>query len=401
MERRDGRRWFALWRDGSGKRGKKLLGKAWVKPHGKTARGAAGWRTADGRKPDDTWLTPKEAEDALRVLLEDIRKKAGPRKGGNVTFQQACDDWLAYIEHERRRKPSTLADYRRTVKGALVPAFGGRTLVANITTERIDAYREKLLVAGKLSPRTIQKNLVLLHGIMKRARRRGWIDHNPAAEAERVFVRRSGDFNVLEPEQVFAIARATETPMLGALIIVAAFTGLRTGELRSLRWQDVDFGRRSVFVRRNYAGGEEGTPKSERVRSVPLVDQAAVALDELSRREHFTDPDDLVFCREDGRRLAVDVPRHTFYAALEATGMGHLRKRDQPIVFHDLRHTFGTLAVQVFPLTDVKAFMGHQDISTTMIYVHHVPRHDAADRLTALLNGEGHPRDRRVEPRVT
>jgi hypothetical protein len=52
---------------------------------------------------------------------------------------------------------------------------------------------------------------------------------------------------------------------------------------------------------------------------------------------------------------------------------------------HDLRHTFGTLAVQAFPLTDVKAYMGHADISTTMIYVHHVPRIDAADRLSKLV----------------
>lgn len=54
--------------------------------------------------------------------------------------------------------------------------------------------------------------------------------------------------------------------------------------------------------------------------------------------------------------------------------------------FHDLRHTFGTLAVQAFSLTDVKAFMGHADIQTTMIYAHHVPQPDAADRLTKLLD---------------
>jgi len=63
--------------------------------------------------------------------------------------------------------------------------------------------------------------------------------------------------------------------------------------------------------------------------------------------------------------------------------------RDQaglkPLRFHDLRHTFGTLAVQVFPLSDVKAYMGHADIATTMIYVHHVPRVDAAARLSAAL----------------
>lgn len=56
--------------------------------------------------------------------------------------------------------------------------------------------------------------------------------------------------------------------------------------------------------------------------------------------------------------------------------------------FHDLRHTFGTLAVQAFPLSDVKAYMGHADIQTTMVYVHHVPRVDTAERLSRLLEDD-------------
>jgi hypothetical protein len=78
-----------------------------------------------------------------------------------------------------------------------------------------------------------------------------------------------------------------------------------------------------------------------------------------------------------------------------------------PIRFHDLRHTFGTLAVQAFPLTDVKAFMGHADIQTTMLYVHHVPQADAAEKLSRLVSATsnvvalpvlGHVRDTNAEP---
>src|SRR5215208_7215442 len=75
--------------------------------------------------------------------------------------------------------------------------------------------------------------------------------------------------------------------------------------------------------------------------------------------------------------------RGRFKKALASAGLKQLR-------FHDLRHTFGTIAVQAFPLTDVKAFMGHADIQTTMIYIHHVPQHDAADRLSALLEERTH-----------
>jgi len=59
------------------------------------------------------------------------------------------------------------------------------------------------------------------------------------------------------------------------------------------------------------------------------------------------------------------------------------------IKFHGLRHSFGTLAVQAFPLSDVGTWMGHADIQTTMRYVHYVPQHDAAAKLGRLLDGNG------------
>jgi hypothetical protein len=126
-------------------------------------------------------------------------------------------------------------------------------------------------------------------------------------------------------------------------------------------------------VQKNFVRGEEDTPKSHRVRSVPLSDQAFVALDALSRRQHFTGPDDLVFGSDVGRHVLDDDVRAAFYDALEDAELGHLREKDDPIVFHDLRHTFGTLAIRRAPVTDVQYWMGHADIQTTMRYVHYVP----------------------------
>ena len=89
-----------------------------------------------------------------------------------------------------------------------------------------------------------------------------------------------------------------------------------------------------------------------------------------------------MFCSPTGGYVDESALRRRYRAALERAGLKRLR-------FHDLRHTFGTLAVQAFPLSDVKAFMGHDDISTTMVYVHHVPRHDAAERLSRVVAGSG------------
>lgn len=393
------RTYYALIRGRDSTRRKHRLGPAHVKDTGRrTARGAVIWRAADGPKPSPEHLTPADAETKLRELLvggpPEVLSASAPRvrrgvRGQGHTFGEACGVWLDYIEHDRQRARSTVSDYRNTVRHHLLPAFGEDRPVADIDTAEIDALRQRLLTRGGLSRRTVQKVMVLLHGILKRATRLGWIATNPAEAAERVTFKRSGDFNVLAPVEVEAVVRAAASQQDAAIFAVAAFTGLRMGELRGLRWSDVEFARQVLHVRRSYAHGAYGPPKSQRERSVPLTDQAAVRLDALTRRERWTEPDDLVFVNDLGRPFDDVRLRTRFYAALEGAGLGRLRAKDDPIVFHDLRHTFGTLAVQAFPLSDVKAMLGHERIETTMIYVHHRPQHDAAERLTAVLAAGG------------
>ena len=345
------------------------------------------WRAGDGPKPTAEHLTPREADQALAAILSEAPTVLPTASETAVTFEPACLEWLRYVERDRQRAPSTVTDYRYTVNTHLLPAFGASTPLAQIDTEAVDAFRETLLADGGLSRRTVQETLVLLHGVMNRAVRRKWIETNPAAAAERVNLTRSGDFNVITPEQVAAVVRAIEDRQAGAVVAVAAFTGLRLGELRALCWSDVEFAKRLVHVRRNFARQELRRPKSQTVRSVPMIDQVAATFDELSRRERFVADDDYVFCDAIGRPLGDQAMRRPFYQGLEDAGLGELRRKAEPMVFHDLRHTFGTLAVQAFLLSDVMAYMGHAHIQTTMIYVHHIPRHDAAQRLSAVAGG--------------
>src|SRR5579859_4219514 len=95
-----------------------------------------------------------------------------------------------------------------------------------------------------------------------------------------------------------------------------------------------------------------------------------------------------VFAGVLGGHLDGSALRERFYAALERAGLGAMRAKPEPVTFHDLRHTFGTLAVQAFPLSEVKAYMRYADIQTTMIYVHHVPRRDAAAKLSAIVGAD-------------
>jgi integrase len=331
-------------------------------------------------RPPAGFLTRAQAEMKLEEILagQNPEVKVEPQPGDDVTFRQACEDWMRYAEFDRKRRPSTIRDYRREVEKRLIPEFGETTPISEITTKEIEAFRVRMVEEGILSARTINKRLQQMHTIFKRAQRVHNLPGNPVAGAERQPQRRSGDFAALEVHEVELLADNAVTAQDAVIFTVAAFTGLRLGELRGLRWGDIDWTRRVVFVRRSFTVDADGPTKSGKVRSVPLVDQAARALDGLSKRERWTDDEDRVFVNDLGDHIEDSALRRRYYQALDRAGLPRIR-------FHDLRHTFGTIAVQAFPLTDVKAFMGHADIQTTMIYIHHVPQHDAADRLSALL----------------
>jgi integrase len=347
-------------------------------------------------RPPAGYLTRAQAEARLQAILagDDSMVNLSPSR---VAFKAACEERLRYLRDDKQRKRSTMADYSNVIDHDLLPYFGEDTPVEDINTHDVDALKDHLLT--RVSHRTAQKILVILHGVMARAKRKGWITVNPCEDAERVTVKRSDDFNVLSVEQVHAVASEAASELLRAVFLTAAFTGLRMGELLALRWRHIDFASRILHVQRNYVEGEEDTPKSHRRRSVPVSDQAVVVLEALSRREHFTGPDDLVLCDEVGHHLGDNTVRDEFYAALERAGLGHLRyveppshanpkgvMRDDPIVFHDLRHTFGTqCAARGIDLRKIQAWMGHADIQTTMRYLHYVPAHDDAARLTAAF----------------
>jgi len=134
----------------------------------------------------------------------------------------------------------------------------------------------------------------------------------------------------------------------------------------------VDFTGQAIRVRRSYTlHGGISTPKSGKVRSVPLVGDVAQAIAALADREHWTGDDDLVFAGplggfQDGQSL-----RKRYKEALRKAGLRELR-------LHDLRHTFGTLAIERASILQVKAWMGHADVQTTMRYLHHKSRRDEA-----------------------
>jgi integrase len=308
------------------------------------------------------------AEDWLRSTLEQARRGTLPgsvRTG--ATFADAAAEFLRYTEHDRGCKPSTLRDYRSNLEAHLLPAFGDRGL-ESVTPAEIDAWRASL---PGLSPRTKNKLLVVMHGVFRRAQHVWGLPTNPVASVEKYRQRSSGDIVVFSPEEVMALVRAAGSEKDAAIFLTAAFTGLRRGELLALRWRDVDFAGSVVRVRASYAGGELTTPKSGKVRSVPLAPEVARALAEIGQRRDWTSDDDLVFPGEGGDYLDGSALRRRYAAAVRRAGL-------RPLRFHDLRHTFGTRMIAKADIRRVQEWMGHADVQTTMRYLHYAPRADDA-----------------------
>ena len=208
-------------------------------------------------------LTRAQAERELRCRIES--EKAVVRTG--LAIAAAGRLYLEHLEHVLERKPSTLGDYRSILRAHAEPFFGERSL------ERIGAEDLRRYIAAKkrdgLATKSITNQLIFLHGLFSFAVKRGWLAANPLLGVDRPRAPEvDADIRYLELEEVEALLRAVPDDDLGsterALYLTAAMTGLRQGELVALRWRDVDWGAGRVRVRRNYTGGDFGTPKSRR-----------------------------------------------------------------------------------------------------------------------------------------
>jgi integrase len=147
-----------------------------------------------------------------------------------ATFADAATEYLRYVEHDRGRKPSTVRGYRSAIEAHLLPAFGSMA-IEDVTLEAI----ERWLVGFEGPPRTRNKLLIELHGILARAKKVYGLQGNAAAEVEKFPQKRSGEIEVFSPEEVWSLVRAAESEQDAALFLTASFTGLRMGELLALR----------------------------------------------------------------------------------------------------------------------------------------------------------------------
>lgn len=303
------------------------------------------------------WLDVKAAEIALGDWIDpDL---------GRVPLGEYAAKWIA----ERPVTPRTADKYRRLLRLHIEPTLGEVELV-DLTPARVRSWRAGLL-AEAVGPSTVAQAYRLLRAVMNTALDDELMRGRNPCRIKGADKEYAAERPVASVEQVYAIAEASK-PWFRALVLTAAMTGLRWGELMALRRRHLDLDGGFVDVRS--AVVEHGrTLMVDRTKSeagVRVVGVAAVIVAEL--RAHLAKwsekgPDGRVFVGPKGA-----TPRRSNFARAWAASLAGAAAKGVPppdgLHFHDLRHTANEFAASSASVKELMARMGHSTARAALIY---------------------------------
>jgi integrase len=333
-----------------------------------------------------TFSTKAAAEVAFAQAVSDQQRGAwvAPDKG-RVTLADYAWSWLDTRLTSRGEplRPRTCELYEGFLRLHILPAFGAQPL-SRLTTAGVRSWHANLLAHGP-GASTAAKCYRLLRTILSTAIEDGLLVVNPC------MVKGAGIEPAEERQppslaQVYALADAVQ-PQFRCLVLLAAFCGLRRGELLALTRRDVDLLHRTVDVRRqrqDLRGGGQlvGPPKTEAGRrTVALPASLVPELEDHLTRWVGPDPDDLVFPGTKGGPLRVSVWQPEWSRVRRSLSLDHVH-------LHDLRHVAGTMAAATGASTkELMHRLGHASPRAALRYQHATAERDAviAEGIDLLL----------------
>lgn len=360
------------------------------------------------------WRDPITKKHAIETVEEDTREaakrrlaeilKTGEQIGSKATFKEYGDWWLENCA-KGTIKESTYQEYEAVLKNHVYPLLGSKPFA------KVNRAMIRELIAGKkkegFSQSTIRNIMAPVRGMFFQAIEDGAAHQNPAARIGKLNKRSKDEprnkINPLTREEIQIMLKvASEKKYIHwyPLFLCAPRTGIREGELVTLKCTDVDFNGRFVHVQRNLSRGKISVTKNGKDRKVDMSAQLAEVLSDLlskrraeALRREMERPaeehrgaatvldevmDGWLFQTPVGTQIDPSNLRKLFNRLLSDAKMRRVR-------FHDLRHTFASLLLQNGESPAyVKEQMGHSSIQVTVdIYGHLVPggNRQAVDRL--------------------
>jgi integrase len=386
-------------------------GKSWVVYF--RVNGRQTWRTFSDREYGGS---PGARESAQLYLAQSQAKRIRGefRRPVKMRFDAFAAEWLK-VYAKPNVKVRTYEAYESSLRVHLVPEFGD-LLLTEISRKTVDSfvadwlaggpdYLERVRLARELeakrakeegrdprpvklgrSPGTISNALTPLREMLGHAVEWEYLTANPALGVRRPRVERA-EMHVLGPQEIHKLLEKADGLAARTAILTAVTTGMRRGELLALRWGDVGWNSRRVWVRRNVnRHGQFQEPKTRgSVRAIAMLETLATALREHRMASPFKDADDLIFPNEKGTPMdGHNFVRRVFDPALRRAGLPKIR-------FHDLRHTFASLLIaQGEHPKLISEQLGHASVQITLDrYGHLLPASydSAGERLDAVLFG--------------
>ncbi|MHC4806374.1 MAG: tyrosine-type recombinase/integrase [Planctomycetota bacterium] len=352
------------------------------------------------RKALIRWDNRREAEAAAARIRRDLALTSlGLATEGQqaVPFDKYAREWLRAHSLRGLAPKTILGQYKPAIENHAIPYFGSRD-VRTIETQDVRAFITLLRERG-LADKTIAGNLTPLRMVFNEALEEGLVDRNPVTVAwkkERRRVKERKTFETLTSVELERLLNVIgeQYPDYYAFFYTLAHTGMRLGEARGLRWGDVAFGQspedchRHIYIRQTIGPSDKPQPtKTGKARRVDLSRQLREVLLAHQVQEITSGrgkPEQLAFCRPDGKTLRYSRLFEVFKRSLQLAGLQDMR-------MHDLRHSFAVIHLRELrnPLVWVSAQLGHRSIELTVsVYGH--PELDTdptlADRFGAVEN---------------
>ncbi|MHB8841972.1 MAG: tyrosine-type recombinase/integrase [Candidatus Aquicultor sp.] len=330
----------------------------------------------DVKKGHPEYFTISMAEAYLNEQLNNINQGTYTSMP-DVGFKDFCNDFLK--AHASRVKPSTLTVYQIHANNKLIPFFGNRKL-KSIKPLDIERLLTSLLDEGK-TPINTKKYLVTLKLILKRACELGYLVKSPAEYIKPPRTTKT-EMAYLSPSELRLLIKNTDE-RYRALIMFAAFTGARQGEILGLQWDDIDFNSSYVYIHPNEIRDLKSAAAN---RKIPMAAELKEALQAHQLKQMVdlkSNPKNLVFTNTAGNSInPSNLDKRVLKPALTLARLRSIR-------FHDLRHSFATaLLTNGEPLRYVSKLLGHADAAITLrTYTHVLPEteHNAHERFSTIF----------------
>ena len=319
---------------------------------------------------------------AIEAYVEFTKRAKGNKAfGDNMRFNYLCE--IYFREYAPNKlKPVTEEHYKSNVRNHIAPVFGNKKL-KDITTSDITAF----LTGLNKKESTVRKIKIVLHSILKFAVSQKYISENPCGGAiwRESTEREYGEINnVLDLQQAKKLMQMLDDySVFNTIIKLLLLTGMRSGECLGLRWDSIDFERKTIFIDKtlSYANNEWflTSPKTPRSTRTVSIDQNTVEILRKHREEQNKTKAIVGEAWQHLELVFTSCTGHWYDRSLLNTQFKRFITRnketlnlDHNFTIHGLRHTNAALLLYAGEdIENISAHLGHASADiTSRVYAH-------------------------------